>query len=165
MKGKRRFNVLFWLGLLLFYVGWPAFFERGLVRDFPPAISVADLNGRGFDWSDVAGQSAIVYFWGAWCPICGAMQNSIQDVAADHEVITVALRSGTADELRDYVRREGLTARVIPDPDGSIAERYGVEGVPTVFFVDRGGRIRFATTGYTTEVGMRLRLWIMEMSG
>jgi len=31
--------------------------------------------------------------------------------------------------------------------------------VPTLIFVDRAGRVRAVTQGYTSESGIRLRLW------
>jgi predicted transcriptional regulator len=58
-----------------------------------------------------------------------------------------------------YVREKGLSVRVILDEAGSIAERYGLRGVPAVFVLDSVGQIRFVATGYTSETGMRLRLW------
>jgi hypothetical protein len=35
--------------------------------------------------------------------------------------------------------------------------------VPASFVVDGAGRIRFATVGYTTEAGLRARLWATGM--
>jgi alkyl hydroperoxide reductase subunit AhpC len=45
------------------------------------------------------------------------------------------------------------------DEDGWISEKWGVHAVPASFIIDRTGRIRFVEVGYTTEIGLRLRLW------
>jgi len=43
---------------------------------------------------------------------------------------------------------------------GVIGAEYGVSGVPASFVVDSAGIIRFAEVGYTTEWGLRARLWL-----
>lgn len=88
------------------------------------------------------------------------MDGAIAAIAKDHPVVTVALQSGTHEELRRLMRDLGHDFPVIPDPDGQLAHRWGVSGVPTTFVVDAAGRIRQASVGVGTEWGLRLRLWI-----
>ncbi len=162
MKGVlRRLRPWGWPAvLLLAWITVPAWFQRDMVRDIIPAIGVTDLSGQAFDLAESGGRPTLLYFWGVWCPICAAMGQTIDAVAGDHPVVTIALRSGTRSELINHVRAEGFSARVIPDSDGAIAETFGVRGVPALYFVDREGRVRFSTTGYTTELGIRMRLWL-----
>jgi thioredoxin-related protein len=49
---------------------------------------------------------------------------------------------------------------VVNDQQGLIANAYGVSAVPAVFFTDSNGKIVFTTSGYTSELGLRLRLWL-----
>ena len=37
-----------------------------------------------------------------------------------------------------------------------------MSGVPSTFVIDTAGRIRHAGTGYSTELGLRLRPWWTE---
>lgn len=46
------------------------------------------------------------------------------------------------------VRQERLNWRNVWDQGLQICERYGVEGMPTVFILDRQGVIRFHEVGY-----------------
>ena len=46
------------------------------------------------------------------------------------------------------------------DEDGAISKRYGLRGVPAVFVLDGSGKIRFSSVGYTSELGIRIRLWL-----
>ena len=104
----------------------------------------------------------LVHFWATWCPICRLEQDSIASIAADRPVITVATTSGDSGELADYLAEHGLEMPVLMDEDGTIARAWGVNGVPSSFVIDTAGRIRHAGTGYSTEVGLRLRLWWTE---
>jgi hypothetical protein len=45
------------------------------------------------------------------------------------------------------------------DPRGEMARALGFQSVPAFVVVDGQGQLRGATVGYTTELGMRLRLW------
>lgn len=158
---SRRLRPWAWPALLLLaWIAVPAWIQRDMVHDIIPAIDTADLSGQAFDLADSGGHPTLLYFWGIWCPICAAMGQTINAVAGDHPVVTIALRSGTRSELINHVRREGFSARVIPDTDGAIADSFGVRGVPALYFVDRDGRVRSSTTGYTTELGIRMRLWL-----
>ncbi len=40
---------------------------------------------------------------------------------------------------------------VLYDPDGGVLARYGAEGMPALFVIDRGGVVRLAEAGYTPE--------------
>jgi alkyl hydroperoxide reductase subunit AhpC len=49
---------------------------------------------------------------------------------------------------------------VVNDPEGALSRRYGVSAVPVTFVIDAGGKVRFVTRGYTSGLGLRLRLWL-----
>ncbi|MEJ2509848.1 MAG: redoxin domain-containing protein, partial [Gammaproteobacteria bacterium] len=84
---------------------------------------------------------------------------SIASIAKDYRVITVAQQSGSADAIRAYLHKHQVDFPVLADPDGSLSRRYGVRAVPASFVVGPRGRIRFVEVGYTTELGLRARLW------
>jgi len=104
----------------------------------------------------------LVHFWASWCPICKLEQGSIQSISEDHAVITVAMQSGEAEEVIAYMREEKLKFPVINDPDGVLARRFGVRAVPSSFVIDENNNILFRETGFTTETGLRLRLWLAK---
>ena len=78
---------------------------------------------------------------------------------ADWPVLTVAMRSGDAAAVAKALGSRGLDWPTAIDPDGSIAARYGLHGVPALVVVDGRGEIRSVMVGYTTMVGMQLRMW------
>ncbi|NBV87631.1 MAG: protein disulfide oxidoreductase [Verrucomicrobia bacterium] len=139
--------------------------SRGLLTErAAPELSGALVEGPMYPGLALEQKPVLIYFWGSWCGVCKAMQGSISRVAEDHRVISVALRSGSASDIRSYMEGQGFKVPTIPDPEGRIGEAYGVRGVPALFFLDQTGRIRTATVGFTTEPGIRLRLWWLERS-
>ncbi|MEY4685500.1 MAG: hypothetical protein RLZ25_1959 [Pseudomonadota bacterium] len=139
--------------------------SRGLLTDVvAPEISGSLIEGAAYPGLEAEEKPVLVYFWASWCGICKAMQGSISRVAQDHRVISVALRSGNASDIRGYMEAQGFHLPTVADEEGKQGEAFGVRGVPALFFIDRSGRIRTATTGFTSEPGIRFRLWWLARS-
>lgn len=142
------------------YFGARYYQQRSLIEGPAPALRATQLDGGTFDLAAARGQPVLVYFWATWCPVCRLEQGSIESLAGAYRVIAVAMQSGSQAAVAGYVREHGLRVPVINDPDGAIASAWGVRATPTSFIIDRDGRIGFRETGYTTETGLRLRLWL-----
>lgn len=104
-----------------------------------------------------------LHFWADWCPICKLERDSVTSVAEDWPVITVAMQSGKADTINAYMKKEGLSWTTLVDDTGRIASDYGLKGVPAFIVIGRNGMIRSVSTGYTTELGMIIRLWLSNL--
>jgi thiol-disulfide isomerase/thioredoxin len=160
MNQKIRNTLLTWAGVLAFYFGLQFFVDRNLPTGQPPAIAGATLDGKPFELSQLRGKPAVVYFWASWCGICSAMRSSIQSVAGDHPLVSVAVQSGDAAEVTKYQEENGFHPATVLDEEGSISKQYGLKGVPALFVLDPAGNIRFSSVGFTSELGVRARLWL-----
>jgi thiol-disulfide isomerase/thioredoxin len=105
------------------------------------------------------GRAVALHFWADWCPICRLEEDSISALQADWPLLSVAMQSGDAARVQGVLNQRRLDWATAVDADGQIARRYGLASVPAFIVVDAQGRIRFAELGYTTGIGMRLRLW------
>jgi thiol-disulfide isomerase/thioredoxin len=132
--------------------------HRDVASDTAPALAGTTLNGAPFDLSAAPERPILVHFWATWCSICKLEQGSIDALARDYPVITVAMQSGTEAEVIRHLGENGLSFAAINDPGGDIARRWGVRAVPASFIVDARGKVRFVEVGYTTELGLRARL-------
>jgi len=133
---------------------------RQLVSGPAPALSGNLLDGDRVDLARGQGQPRLVHFWADWCPLCRAEQGSIARIAQDYPVLTVALQSGTPEQVRAYLAAQNISFPTLADPHGDLAAAWGVRVVPTSFVIDGAGRIRFTEVGYTSEWGLRARLWV-----
>ena len=146
--------------LLVLIVGIRAWQQSGTASGPAPALAGELLDGKPVSLAAFAGRPVLVHFWATWCPICRAEQGSIDALARDEPVITVAMQSGDRDAVVQHLRKEELSFPVLNDPAGEIAAQWGVRAVPASFIVDGAGQIRFLEIGYTTGIGLRLRLWL-----
>lgn len=159
-KPARRWRFLVEVGVvlaILFAVRY------GQTRNLPsgalPSVSLTSLEGAPLALGSHE-RGYVVHFFATWCGVCRAEEGNISALAQDHELIAIATQSGGAAPVRDYVVGAGLRpGQVALDPDGSIAQRFGVRAFPTTFYVGRDGVIRTAEVGYTSTLGMRLRAW------
>ena len=149
-------DLLILLALFAAIQWWQA---RDLVKDAAPPLTGLLIDGTPFQLDPAQGPY-LVHFWATWCPICRLEQDSIDAIARDHPVITVATSSGNAEEMAEYMQQNGLTKPVLMDEEGGLARNWGVYGVPATFVVDTDGMIRHASMGYSTGLGLRLRLWL-----
>jgi thiol-disulfide isomerase/thioredoxin len=153
------------IGIVLAVQWWQA---RSLASGAAPPLAGPEIGqeiglAANDGWLDIArlrGAPVLVHFWGSWCPICRLMDGTVARIAEDHTVVSVALQSGSAPEVRTYLEQNGLALPVVLDPDGRLARDWGVTGVPASFVLDAEGRIRFATRGASSGPGLRLRLWL-----
>jgi len=143
----------------LLIAGIRAWQQATLAQGPAPELAGIRLDGAGFVLRP-ATEPTLIYFWATWCPSCRAMQGNIEPLLKNYRVITVAMQSEGDAAVGGYLKEHGLHYPVLNDPDGALARRYGVRAVPALFVVDREGMIRFTEVGYTTEPGIRARLWL-----
>ena len=140
------------------FLGVRAWQQRDLVAGRAPPLNGTSVVGQTVTL-DAVQRPTLVYFWATWCPVCRLEEATIESIATDHPVVTVAMQSGTDADLVRHQKERGLKAMVLNDNTGEQAGNWGVRVTPTFFVIDRHGRIRFRETGYTSEPGLRIRLW------
>jgi len=133
--------------------------QRDVVSGEAPNIRAQLLSGQSFDLYQSKQRPMLVHFWATWCPVCKFEQSNIENISKDHTLISVAMQSGNDKEIKEYMLKENLTFKVINDESGALSKKYNIRGVPVSFIVDKENKIKFVEVGYSTELGLRLRLW------
>lgn len=163
---RRGFELLLIVTIVLAVQAWRT-------RDVPdgslPNFTVLLADGRYVtfdDWRAAHADGAMVlYFWAEWCPICRTVQGSVDAITQDWPVLTVAMQSGDAAAVREFLGTHGLAWHTVVDQHGRLAADMRIPGVPAMLIIDREGRIRFTEIGFSTETGLRLRLWWANRRG
>ncbi|MGM0677202.1 protein disulfide oxidoreductase [Ectothiorhodospira marina] len=159
--GRRRWlrRALEWIIILLVFLAIKAWLQRDMISGEAPPLQGALLDGSPVSLSDYRGQPVLVHFWATWCGICRVEQPAIESISQDWPVLTVAMQSGGALELRAYMHEHDYTHPVLVDETGALSARFGVGAVPATFVVDADGQVRFRQRGFATGWGLRARLW------
>lgn len=146
--------------LLVWGVQW--WQSRQLASGPAPQLSGYDLHADLRTLSAYRGKPVLVHFWATWCPVCRLEEGSIDRLADDFPVLTVATTSGSAQELRTYLKKQGLSFPVLVDESGALARSWRVQGVPVSYIVDSQGKIAWSGSGYSSELGLRARLYLAD---
>jgi peroxiredoxin len=62
-----------------------------------------------------------------------------------------------------FTRQLSLTAPILLDRDGAVAERYHVQGLPATFFIDRTGAVVGRVLGYRDWRLPSARAYVLEL--
>jgi len=153
-------NGLWILGAFVVYMLLRPIMQGDVIQGKVPNLALTTLTGQIIHLQDIK-QPTLIEIWATWCPICRTMNDSIVNISKDHPVISIATQSDSERPLKRIVEKRGLSPKmVIDDHDGTLLKRFGARAVPASFIVDAKGNIRFVEVGYTSEWGLRLRLWL-----
>ncbi|MFL6228572.1 MAG: redoxin domain-containing protein [Pyrinomonadaceae bacterium] len=162
----QRRSALFATRLTAAAAGAPAFdgsfFKRDSVldaKDAPPAPAFAAgtwINSDPLKLETLRGRVVVVDFWTFGCYNCRNTLPSLKrlhDAYASQGLTIVGVHTPELDSERVVanVRREvsslGLRYPVVTDDDYATWRAYNVEAWPTVFILDRRGRVRYEHVG------------------
>ncbi|MBT3336033.1 MAG: redoxin domain-containing protein [Methylococcales bacterium] len=133
--------------------------NRDLVEGVPPKVHGAVINNK-VPWEGAIEGPGVIYFWASWCGICQSIQGTMSDVLVQMSGMTVAVKSGSNEDVQKYLKKSELDWPVVNDADGAIGDAFGIRGVPTIFVIGPSGKIKFTAVGYTSAIGLQLRLWL-----
>jgi cytochrome c biogenesis protein CcmG/thiol:disulfide interchange protein DsbE len=75
------------------------------------------------------------------------------DQAGAFDVLAVTYKDFRSDAIR-FTNRLGVTYPALFDTDGTVADRYGVSGIPQTWFIDADGVVRDRVFGITSEAAL-----------
>ncbi len=130
--------------------------------DRPPAIAAHDVAGRAQTLEQYRGKIVLLHFWATWCPYCRAEISKLVEIAlgragSDVQVLAVS-EDERVQDLQAFLQQYQLPYPVIPDPHGSLAELYRVDGVPVTYLIAPDGRIAQVFHGSADLFGAIARL-------
>ncbi|WP_035215082.1 TlpA family protein disulfide reductase [Desulfobulbus elongatus] len=109
-----------------------------------------DLNGQPYDLqASIGSKPVMIIFWASWCPTCRTEVPKVNQLAEKYRakgMEFVAVNIGVNDSVeraQAFARKTGMTYPAYFDGSGTIAEKYRLQGVPTIIVADKHGIIRF----------------------
>ncbi len=125
-----------------------------------PQFELISIEKEKISSNNFKDKPLLIHFWATWCPACKLEASNIQSISKDWQVITVAVNSGSDEELKKFMKERGLTYTVINDTEGEFAQSFSVSAFPTTFIYDGDGEISYSDVGYTSTLGLKLRMWL-----
>jgi len=124
-----------------------------------PQINERLIDGKVFSTDALEGKPLLVHFWATWCPTCKAEAGNIETLSKHFDVLSIAVKSGSDADLRAYMNERELTFNVLNDTQRTYADAFAVDAFPTTYIFDGNGKLVFTEVGYTSTIGLYLRMW------
>ena len=118
-----------------------------------PDFELPDLADNLTRLSDYEGQVVVLNFWATWCGPCVRempMFQELQDRFPDMVLIGVD-EEESPETVRDFLQAMNITYTILLDEKAELARELRVNYLPTTFFIDEHGEIRFRHYGLLTE--------------
>ena len=129
--------------------------HKARVGGAAPDFTLASTDGKPVTLSKLRGRPVVIVFFASWCHPCEeelpVLERFQRDRGGTLRIIGVSYHDLASDSVT-FVRRLHVTFPALLDaPDGPIAQRYGVRGIPQTVFVDARGVVRGRVYGETSR--------------
>lgn len=116
-----------------------------------PEFTLPSLDGKSVSLSSYRGKVVLLNFFATWCPPCRAEMPDLQATYKElkdkgFEIVAVDLQEDQA-TVSGYAKSLGLGFTVLLDKNAEVFGQYHITGLPTSYFIDRGGVVREFTIG------------------
>ncbi|CAN5349720.1 TlpA disulfide reductase family protein [soil metagenome] len=132
--------------------------DRGRAPEFGGAL----LDDTEFDSATLAGDIAVINFWGSWCAPCRVEAEEFQEVYADVAAEGVSFLGINVKDskqfARAFVRNKELTYPSIFDPRGEVGlafREFPPSAIPSTILLDRSGRVAAVYLGIVAQDDLR----------
>ena len=148
----------------------------GEVNRPAPAFSLQTVAGDRISLTAYRGKVVLVNFWGTWCEPCKrelpALQAANERLGAKGLAIIGVnltddekLQGVSEDGIRQFVAQYNLTYPIALDREGSVTNAFRVFPLPTSFFIDAQGQIRYVHVGELTLDDVTARFTELQREG
>tara|TARA_X000001036_G_scaffold380112_1_gene371324 strand:- start:1725 stop:2222 length:498 start_codon:yes stop_codon:yes gene_type:complete len=156
---------------IILIIAWLAIFpalsfSAELGKTAPP-FSLKSILGS--EWVDLDSQSEkILYidFWASWCGPCKLSFPSmikLKELFKDEsfEIIAISVDADSR-AANKFLNSYDINFQVALDPDGAVAEKYALPGMPSSFLLDRDRKVIAAHKGFRESDVAKIKKEIEE---
>jgi thiol-disulfide isomerase/thioredoxin len=129
--------------------------EAPKVGRHAPDFVLPDIEGVKIRLSDLKGKPVVINFWATWCGYCVEEMPLLQAVhdAKGEGLVILAVNSGEMGaRVEQFMQANGYSFTVLLDRYQDVVPFYHVSGLPTTFFIDAEGVIRYIKVGAFVSV-------------
>lgn len=116
-----------------------------------PALRLVDMDGKTVDLAQLKGRWVLVHFWASWCGPCRrempTLPTLIKTFPAERLSVLLVNTAEGDDEVFSFLASVSPELATLMDRDGQTTERWQPRGLPSTFFVDPQGRLRYLALG------------------
>ncbi len=124
-------------------------------------------NNQTLDLTSYKNHVLLIDFWATWCPPCkqsmpflNTLRNEFQD--RGFEIIAINVDEKT-EQAKKFLENYPVDYVIASDTQGDCPRKYDVKAMPSSYFVDRQGKIRYVHLGFRRTDEAQIRERVMEL--
>lgn len=126
-----------------------------------PEFTLQTLDGQAVRLSELIGRPIVISYWATWCIPCQKELPILERLYREYQsqgllVLTVnAIGQDSLDQVQAMVSEKAMTLPVLLDNGDQFANAYEALFLPTTYYIDIYGVIRFIKMGDSSEEDIR----------
>lgn len=123
-----------------------------------PDFTVYDLDGNEVHLSDFIGKPVVLNFWASWCGPCKMempdFNEKYLEMGEEVQFLIINVTDGsreTVESASAFIVKQGYSFPVFYDTEQDATSTYGVNSLPTTYFIDVEGNAIAQATGAIDE--------------
>jgi peroxiredoxin len=127
-----------------------------------PDFALQSLDAQTISLAGYRGKTLVTTFWASWCgpcrmelPVLVKFYRQTHQADSNFEILAISVDS-TKDDAQGAAKTLKLPFPVLLDLDGRASKSYKVDAIPTLFVIDKSGKVIFSHTGF--EMGLDFML-------
>lgn len=126
-----------------------------------PEFTLQTLDGKAVRLSELIGHPIVISYWATWCIPCQNELPILEQLYREYQsqgllVLTVnAVGQDSLDKVQAMVSEKAMTLPVLLDNGDQFANAYEALFLPTTYYIDIYGVIRFIKMGDSSEEDLR----------
>jgi peroxiredoxin len=127
-----------------------------------PDWTIPGLDGKPRRFADLKGKVTVIDFWGSWCGPCRAELPHFQAIYEKFKGRGVEFlgisweqvktRAEAEAASKKFMTQNNLDFPAVVDHERKAVDAYGVNSFPTVFLIDRSGKVRYRNIGFSEDI-------------
>jgi thiol-disulfide isomerase/thioredoxin len=109
-------------------------------------LKVLQAGGKTLKLSDLKGKAVVLNFWATWCEPCKVEMPWLVDLQKKYgseglQIVGIAMDDTDEKDIAEFTHKMGVNYPIVMGTE-KVADLYGgIDGMPTLFFVNRSGKI------------------------
>ncbi len=118
-----------------------------------PDFTVYTADGQAVKLSNYLGKPVVLNFWASWCSPCKAEMPDFQEEfstrgeSVQFLMVNLTVGNETLESATGFIAQQGYSFPVFYDTEADAANTYGIQSIPTTFFIDPEGNLIAQASG------------------